>query len=178
MPPNPPQSLPRAPLTQAGAADEGGGGERPGGGTVDLPGVGDEEGGMLLQAAGHPDVVHPQEAAAGEGDIPGGVRGEHGLRHGMGRDGTGWGGDPLTAPPPPSGRAGGREAGDEGRIKAAETLWVATGRPGPAVAVLWGAPCRRPAPLRGRAEGRRCRLPSAGSNGRAGGGSASQPFLP
>lgn len=89
MPPNPPQSLPRAPLTQAGAADEGGGGERPGGGTVDLPGVGDEEGGMLLQAAGHPDVVHPQEAAAGEGDIPGGVRGEHGLRHGMGRDGVG-----------------------------------------------------------------------------------------
>lgn len=35
---------------------------------------------MFLQAAGYPDVVDPQEAAAGEGDIPGGVRGEHGLR--------------------------------------------------------------------------------------------------
>lgn len=35
---------------------------------------------MFLQAAGYPDVVDPQETAAGEGDIPGGVQGEHGLR--------------------------------------------------------------------------------------------------
>lgn len=35
---------------------------------------------MFLQAAGHADVVDPQEAAAGEGDIPGGVQREHGLR--------------------------------------------------------------------------------------------------
>lgn len=67
-------------LTQAGAADQGGGGERPSRRAVDLPGVGDEEGGMFLQAAGYSDVVDPQEAAAGEGDIPGGIRGEHGLR--------------------------------------------------------------------------------------------------
>lgn len=70
----------RPALTKAGAADEGGGGERPGRRAVHLPGVGDEEGGMFLQAAGYSDVVDPQEAAAGEGDIPGGVRGEHGLR--------------------------------------------------------------------------------------------------
>lgn len=35
---------------------------------------------MFLQAAGYPDVVDTQEAAAGEGDIPGGVWGEHGFR--------------------------------------------------------------------------------------------------
>lgn len=74
-------------LTQAGAADQGGGGERPSRRAVDLPGVGDEEGGMFLQAAGYSDVVDPQEAAAGEGDIPGGVRGEHGLRAPLGTGG-------------------------------------------------------------------------------------------
>lgn len=54
--PPPPQS---AALTEAGAADEGGGGERAGRGPVHLPGVGDEERSMLLETAGHADVVDP-----------------------------------------------------------------------------------------------------------------------
>lgn len=44
---------------------------------------------MFLQAAGHADVVDPQEAAAGEGDIPGGVRREHGLRAPLEAEGAG-----------------------------------------------------------------------------------------
>lgn len=55
-PPPPPQ--PQV-LTEAGAADEGGGGERAGRGPVHLPGVGDEERSMLLETAGHADVVDP-----------------------------------------------------------------------------------------------------------------------
>lgn len=98
----------RPALTEAGAADEGGGGESAGGGTIDLPGVGDEEGGMLLQAAGYPDVVDPQEAAAGEGDIPGGVQGEHGALRGTGTR------RPRGSPhatPPLGGRLGRRQPG-------------------------------------------------------------------
>lgn len=53
-PPPQPQAL-----TEAGAADEGGGGERAGRGPVHLPGVGDEERSMLLETAGHADVVDP-----------------------------------------------------------------------------------------------------------------------
>lgn len=44
---------------------------------------------MFLQAAGHADVVDPQEAAAGEGDIPGGVQREHGLRAPLEAEGAG-----------------------------------------------------------------------------------------
>lgn len=84
---------------------------------------------MFLQAAGYPDVVDPQEAAAGEGDIPGGVQGEHGLRAplkaGGGGGGVGggevrrssrdWEGKPRGSShitPPLGGRDRRRELGD------------------------------------------------------------------
>lgn len=77
---------------------------------------------MFLQAAGYPDVVDTQEAAAGEGDIPGGVWGEHGFRAplnagvggGEGKKGKPRGSSHIT--PPRSGRDGGREP----RVAAAE----------------------------------------------------------
>lgn len=65
---------------------------------------------MFLQAAGYPDVVDTQEAAAGEGDIPGGVWGEHGFRAplnagvgGGGRERRGSRGAPLTSHRPGAG---------------------------------------------------------------------------
>lgn len=62
---------------------------------------------MFLQAAGYPDVVDTQEAAAGEGDIPGGVWGEHGfrapLKAGVAGGRRGSRGVPLTSHRPEAG---------------------------------------------------------------------------
>lgn len=68
---------------------------------------------MFLQAAGHADVVDPQEAAAGEGDIPGGVRREHGLRA------------PLEA-----GVLRGSSSGRGGEVKPRVSARTASGRAG------------------------------------------------
>uniref|UniRef100_A0ACB8G341 Uncharacterized protein n=1 Tax=Sphaerodactylus townsendi TaxID=933632 RepID=A0ACB8G341_9SAUR len=66
-------------LTQTGSSDQSGGCQSSSGCAVDGFRIGDQEGRMLLQAAGHPDVVHPQEPAARERDIPGGAQREHRL---------------------------------------------------------------------------------------------------
>lgn len=57
-------------LTYARLAGEHGGGERPGWGSVQPGGPRHQVGGFLQQAAGHPNVVDPQEAAPREGQVP------------------------------------------------------------------------------------------------------------
>lgn len=110
---------------------------------------------MFLQAAGHADVVDPQEAAAGEGDIPGGVRREHGLRApleaGVLRgSSSGRGGEvkPRVSARTASGRAGragqpGSAAADTGIQNTAE---FTAGRAVPAANFICGGPALGPPP--------------------------------
>ena len=56
--------------TQRGPGEEDGAVQRPGRGSEEPVRVADEVRGALAQAAGHPDVVEAQEAAAHEGQAP------------------------------------------------------------------------------------------------------------
>ena len=79
---------PRPGLTEGRLAGEHRGGQSPRRGAVDVGGSLDQVGGLLQQTAGDADVVDPQEAAAGEGQVPSLGQVEHqAARHGTGRPG-------------------------------------------------------------------------------------------
>lgn len=108
---------------------------------------------MFLQAAGHADVVDPQEAAAGEGDIPGGVQREHGLRAPLEAEGAGGkqqrprrrGEAAGFALAPPRDGRDSREALLP-RTSLGNTAGLAARRAVPAAKLICGGPALGPAP--------------------------------